>query len=66
MAGITSLEIQGAIATEAAVRRVGAILVIDTDGVLKVLYADKVNAELTQLCRENYHALEWLLRARAS
>lgn len=66
MVGLTSREVQAAIALENAVRRAGALLVIDTDNVLKVVYADKISAELTRLCNENYHALEWLLRARAS
>lgn len=66
MAGLSSLSIQAAIATEQAVRRAGAVLFVDTDDALYVLYPKKITAELTQLCKDNAHALERLLRVRAA
>jgi hypothetical protein len=63
---LTLKAIQAAIALEQAVRAAGALLFIDTDERLWVLYPHKVTAELTQLCTDNYVALNWLLRARAS
>jgi len=64
--GLTSLDIQRAIAVERAVRAAGACLFLDGGPGLWVLYPDKLTAELTQLCRDNYNGLKWLITVRAS
>lgn len=61
----TLLELQAAITAETAVRRAGAVAFVDTDGVLKVLYPEKLSPSLEKLCRSAYHELIWLLTARA-
>ena len=62
----TVSDIKAAIDVESLVRGKGAMLFIDTDDVLKVLWDDRINSQLTQLCRELYGPLKWLLKARAS
>lgn len=61
---LTFLEIQAAITAEQAVRAAGALMFVDTDSRLKLLYPDKVDATLTQWLKENHAALTWLLTVR--
>jgi len=58
--------IKGAIAVELLVRYGGTCLFIDSDGVLKILDERHITPRVRQLATKYYHALVWLLKARAS
>lgn len=58
-------EIKAAITAEQAVRAAGALLMVDTDGTLVVLYPEKISPSLEKLCRSAYYELIWLLTVRA-